>query len=56
MHLKLRSPNVLQIFTSTKQSISQCYTNAEAAEENCPSEESFYTHETSEILFISESN
>ncbi|XP_030746317.1 uncharacterized protein LOC115875083 [Sitophilus oryzae] len=53
LHLKLRSPNVLQVFASSQEIISKCFTNVEAAEANCPSEESVETRgSAAEILLF----
>ncbi|XP_072402400.1 uncharacterized protein [Diabrotica undecimpunctata] len=50
--LKLRSANVLQIFVATEETISKCFTNEKAAEENCPSEDTVVTREAAEILLF----
>ncbi|XP_056645658.1 uncharacterized protein LOC130450935 isoform X1 [Diorhabda sublineata] len=52
LHLKLRSSNVLQIFAATKEPISKCFINEEAAEANCPSEDSLQNKESTEILLF----
>ncbi|XP_018568692.1 uncharacterized protein LOC108908962 isoform X2 [Anoplophora glabripennis] len=52
LHLKLRSPNVLQVFASSQETISKCFTNEESAEANCPSEESLLAREAAEILLF----
>ncbi|XP_076262608.1 uncharacterized protein LOC143197765 isoform X2 [Rhynchophorus ferrugineus] len=53
LHLKLRSSNVLQVFASSQEIISKCFTNIESAEANCPSEESIKTRgDIAEILLF----
>lgn len=52
LHLNLRSSNVLQIFVANEDTISKCFTNEEAAEANCPSEQSLVTREATEILLF----
>ncbi|RZB39833.1 uncharacterized protein BDFB_000211, partial [Asbolus verrucosus] len=52
LHLKLRSANVLQVFTLNQEIISKCYTNEKLAEDNCPSEESLTNREAAEILLF----
>ncbi|KAJ8955379.1 hypothetical protein NQ318_003476 [Aromia moschata] len=52
LHLKLRSSSVLQVFASSQETISKCFTNEESAEANCPSEESLSARETAEILLF----
>ncbi|KAJ8980707.1 hypothetical protein NQ317_019201 [Molorchus minor] len=52
LHLKLRSPNVLQVFASSQETISKCFTNEESAEANCPSEASLSAGQTAEILLF----
>ncbi|KAH1023040.1 hypothetical protein HUJ04_012322 [Dendroctonus ponderosae] len=53
LHLKLRSTNVLQVFASSQEIISKCFTNEGSAEANCPSQESLQTRgETAEILLF----
>ncbi|CAH1121844.1 unnamed protein product [Ceutorhynchus assimilis] len=53
LHLKLRSPNVLQVFASSQETISKCFINEVLAELNCPSKKSLQTRgETTEILLF----
>nr|CAI5831537.1 unnamed protein product [Callosobruchus analis] len=52
LHLKLRSPSVLQVYTVNQETISKCFTNEKTAEENCPSDESVIAGETAEILLF----
>ncbi|XP_050313503.1 uncharacterized protein LOC126748367 [Anthonomus grandis grandis] len=53
LHLKLRSQNVLQVFASSKEIISKCFTNEASADANCPSPESLEVRgETEEILLF----
>ncbi|KAL1493392.1 hypothetical protein ABEB36_011453 [Hypothenemus hampei] len=52
-HLKMRSTNVLQVFASSQETISKCFTNEGLAESNCPSKESLETRgQTAEILLF----
>ncbi|XP_060516050.1 uncharacterized protein LOC132695666 isoform X2 [Cylas formicarius] len=52
LHLKLRSNTVLQVYASSQEIISKCFTNEESAEANCPSKESLLARETTEILLF----
>ncbi|CAH0562713.1 unnamed protein product [Brassicogethes aeneus] len=52
LHLKLRSANILQVFATSQETLSKCFTNEESALANCPSEESILKRETAEILLF----
>ncbi|CAG9855095.1 unnamed protein product [Phyllotreta striolata] len=52
LHLNLRSSNILQIFAASEETISKCFTYEEAAEANCPSEQSIIAKEATEILLF----
>lgn len=52
LHLKLRSKNVLQVHSSSQETISKCYTNEETAVANCPNEETIRKHSPAEIILF----
>lgn len=53
VHLKLRSKNVLQVLASRSEIFSECFTNEDAAELYCPSED-VLDHNKTEIILYSE--
>ncbi len=50
-HLRLRSPNVLQIFTDN---LGRCFTRAEAAADSCPTETHIKYRDAQQLLLFRE--
>ncbi|XP_025834696.1 uncharacterized protein LOC108738245 isoform X1 [Agrilus planipennis] len=52
LHLKMRSKNIMQVFTTGQETISKCYVNEESAINNCPTTEFVQNSLNSEILLF----